>query len=123
MRFWHPEPDTSQLVDWWLPLTRFARRAFDEGVPWLILLDEWSLRGRSIRTKRPDVWEYVHEMSRGGLQVDDSGQPYRFIPNATGPSLGRFKEISVRQAVWAARLPDVGVSVEFHRPALHLVGH
>jgi hypothetical protein len=125
MCFWDPDPDASQLLEWWLPLVRAGRRALDAEVPWLIIVDEWDLHGRFVRRDRPDVWMYRHYLSRRDLYVDESGQPYRFIPNTSGPSRGRFKEISIRRAVWAADLPGVSEGVWFQPPggrrALELV--
>jgi len=93
------------------------RRALDEQVPWLIVLDEWALAFRVERRGRPDVWVYVHHWSRRELCVDDTGHPYRFIANSSDPSPGRFKEIGIRSAVWRARLPDVNEGVWFEPPA------
>jgi hypothetical protein len=125
MRFWTADPDDPQLLDWWLPLVRAGRRALVAEVPWPILVDEWDLAGRFLRRERPDVWVYRQRQSRRELCVDDSGQPYRFIPNRSGPSAGRFKEMSIRHAVWAAGLPDVSDGVWFEPPGgrarLHLV--
>ncbi len=126
MRCWTPEPDDPHLLDWWLPLVRVARRALDEEVPWLIVLDQWALAFRVERRGRPDVWVYVHARSRRELCVDHTGQPYRFIANSRGPSPGRFKEIETRSAVWRAGLPDVDEAVwfeprarSFHPPDWH----
>lgn len=116
MRFWTPEPDAPQLLDWWMPLVRAGRRALDDVVPWLIVVDEWLLAGRVRRQARPDVWGYVHRRSAGELFVDDTGQPYRFIPNSAGPSPGRFKEIEIRHAVWQAGLPGVSDGIWFDPP-------
>lgn len=117
MRFWTPEPDAAHLLDWWAPLVRAARRALDDAVPWLILVDEWALTGRVQRQRRPDVWIYQHRRSRGDLCLDDTGQPYRFIPSSKGPSLGRFKPIDIRGAVWRAGLPTFGQAVFFEWPS------
>lgn len=116
MRFWTPEPDAPHLLDWWAPLVRAARRALDETVPWLIVIDEWALTGRVERRGRPDVWVYRHRGGGGDLCVDDTGQPYRFIPSSSGPSLGRFTPIDIRPAVWRAGLPTVGQAVFFEWP-------
>lgn len=116
MRCWTPEPDDPHLLDWWAPLVRAARRALDEEVHWLILVDEWALAFRVERRGRPDVWVYVHDRSRGELCVDDTGQAYRFIANSSGPSPGRFKEMEIRHAVWRAGLPDVNPGVSFDWP-------
>jgi hypothetical protein len=116
MRYWTPEAGAPHLLDWWMPLVRAARRALDDEVPWLIVVDEWKLAGRVVRQGRPDVWVYAHGRSGGELLVDHTGQPYRFISNSAGPSPGRFKEIEIRQAVWRAGLPDVNEGVGFERP-------
>lgn len=116
MRFWTPEPGAPHLLDWWMPLVRAARRALDDEVPWLIVVDEWALAGRVQRQGRADVWVYVHEGSGCELRVDATGQPYRFIPSLSGRSAGRFQEIGIRPAVWQAGLPHVSQGVWFERP-------
>lgn len=143
MQQWRPDPDAPQLLDWWVPLVRASRHAIDAEVPWLILIDEWELGGRVERQGRPDVWLYVHRRSGGELRVDDNGQPYRFIPNSSGPSPGRLRTMDIRHALCLAGLPNVSEPVWFepmtwsdppdgegplvdddeprHRPALHLV--
>lgn len=120
MRFWTPEPDAPHLLDWWMPLVRAAGRSLADKVPWLIVVDEWELGGRVLRQGRPDVWVYEHRRSGGELCVDGTGQPYRFIPNSSGPSPGRFKEMKVRHAVGRAGLPEVNEGVWFERPSRYL---
>lgn len=115
-RFWRPDPSEPALLSWWQPLVRAARRAVTEEVLWLILVDEWRLVGRYGRSGRPDVWIYADDRSGGELYVDESGQPYRFIEYRSGPSLGRFKEIDIRTAVWRSGLPRVGRGVSWGPP-------
>lgn len=118
MRFWRPEPNAQHLLDWWSPLVKAARRALDDEVPWLIVLDEWHFEGRVQRKGRPDIWVYVHRSSRESLSVDQTGQPYRFIYNRSGSSLGRYKEIDIRSAVHRAGLPHATKAVRYEVPAL-----
>lgn len=116
MRFWTPAPGATDLHEWWLPLVRAARLALNEQIPWLIVIDEWALAGRVERRGRADVWIYVHHQGRGELNVDDTGQPYRFIANSRGPSPGRFKEIDIRTAVRRSGIPHVNEAVWFDPP-------
>lgn len=116
MRWWTPDPDAPQLLDWWAPLVRASRLALAHEVPWLIVLDEWALEGRVERQRRPAIWVYRHRRSGGLLQVDDTGQSYKFIRHSGARSLGRFKEIEIRYAVWHAGLPHVSDGIWFERP-------
>ncbi len=116
MQFWRPEPDTPYQFDWWLPLIRAGRRALEDEVPWLILLDEWELVGSVQRKGRPDIWTYLHRQARGELPVDMTGQAYKFIANRRGPSPGRFTEIDIRTAIWGAGVPHVNAGIWFSPP-------
>lgn len=118
--FWSPDGGEAPLLAWWLPLLRAGRQAMAEQMHWLIVLDEWQLLGRFLRKGRPDVWLYRHSLSSGELLVDHTGQCYRFIPNASGPSTGRFATIGIRAAVWRSGLPDVGPAVWWEQPPRHL---
>ncbi len=113
MRLWTPPMDEPHRLDWWLPLVRAARRALTDEVPWLILVDEWQLRWRVGRRPRPDVWVYAHHETRRELFLDGTGQPYRFIPARTGRSLGQFRPIDIRAAIWRAGLPYASEPVFF----------
>ncbi len=116
MRCWQPEPGEPELFDWWRPLLAAAGRARREEVPWPIHIDEFALLGRVERSPRPAIWLYRHE-GGGILPVDAGGQPYRFIPNRSGPSAGRFEEVTISQAIWGASLPDHVEPVGFRHPA------
>jgi hypothetical protein len=107
MNVWRPPADQPQLLEWWRPLLRAARRGRQARVLWPIDPTEFELVGRFIRAGKPDVWLYVHDRSAGELLVDDAGRTYDFVPYKTGRVRGRFREISVQDAVWRARLPDL----------------
>jgi hypothetical protein len=107
MRWWRPPPGQPERLDWWRPLLFVSRRARQEQVPWPVHVGEFTLGGRVDRGPRPAVWVYVHERTGEEVLADDAGHTYDFVRYRSGPSIGRFKEIDVRQAVWRARLPHV----------------
>jgi hypothetical protein len=122
MRWWEPTPGEPELLDWWRPLLRASHRARLAEVPWPIHFDEFSLAGYVERGRgRPLIWVYAHRINRGEILVDDGGQTYEFIRYRNGPQLGRFKELSVRHAIWRARLPDVVKPIWYEEPSPRLV--
>jgi hypothetical protein len=122
MRWWEPTQGEPQLLDWWRPLLEASKHARLEEVPWPIHVDEFALGGRVERGKRdPVIWVYVHRANRGEILADSGGQTYEFIHYRTGPQLGRFKEIDVRDAIWRARLPDVVKPIWYDEPSPRLV--
>jgi hypothetical protein len=123
MELWRPSPDQPELFDWWRPLLQASRRARDEHIFWPIHVDEFRFHGRIERGKRPAIWVYEHRTNGGEVLADWQGQTYGFIPYRRGPSLGRFQEISVRHAVWRARLPDVVKPVWYDEPRGAPLGH
>jgi hypothetical protein len=108
-------------MEWWRPLLKASHRARLEEVPWPIHIDEFTLGGRVDRGSRPAVWVYVHQGSIREVLADDEGRTYEFVPYRSGPQLGRFKEISARDAVWRARLPDVVDPIPYDEPRPRLV--
>jgi hypothetical protein len=107
MRLWQPSPDQPELFDWWRPLLVVGRLAREDRVPWAIHVEEFAFKGRIERDSRPAIWVYEHKVSGRELLADWKGGTYEFIRYRRGRQLGRFKEISVRIAVWRAGLPDV----------------
>jgi hypothetical protein len=107
MRCWMPSPDEPELFDWWRPLLAVSSRVRAERVPWPVHVDEFAFQGRIDRGPRPAIWVYEHRANGGEVLADWDGRAYEFIRHRSGPSLGRFKEIRVRTAIWRARLPDV----------------
>jgi len=116
MRWWHPSPDEPEILDWWRPLLVVSRRARAEQIPWPVHLDEFVLGGRVERGKRPAIWVYEHRANGREILVDWHGQTYEFIRYRSGPQLGRFNEVSLRGAIWRARLPDVVEPVWYDEP-------
>jgi hypothetical protein len=104
MRWWKPTPGQPERLDWWRPLVAVSRRAEFEQVRAPVVVGEFTLGGRVDRGRRPAVWVYVHRRTTQEVLADSDGRTYSFTPYRSGPALGRFHEIDVRQAVWRARL-------------------
>jgi hypothetical protein len=121
MRWWHPAQGEPELMSWWRPLLAASCRARLERVFWPIHVEEFVLGGRVDRNSKPSVWVYVHQRSDGEVLVDDDGRTYEFVRYRSGRALGRFKEISVRSAVWRARLPDIVEPIWYEEPSPRLV--
>jgi hypothetical protein len=122
MRWWEPTPGEPELFDWWRPLLAASTRARFEEVRWPIYVDEFRLGGRVDRGRlKPPVWVYVHRRTNCEVLADDSGCTYEFIRYRSGRQLGRFKEISTRDAVWTARLPDVVEPIWYEEPSPRVV--
>jgi hypothetical protein len=121
MRWWQPALGEPELMQWWQPLVAASRRARLEQVCWPIHVDEFTLGGRVDRGSRPSVWVYVHRRSGGEVLADEDGRTYKFVPYRSGRAIGRFKEISPRDAVWRARLPDVVEAIWYEEPSPRLV--
>jgi hypothetical protein len=118
MRWWEPTPGEPELFEWWRPLLQASHDARVEQVPWPIHVDEFRLCGNVERgARQPVIWVYEHRVNRGEILADWGGQTYEFIRYRSGPQLGRFKRISVRDAVWRARLPDVVKPIWYDEPS------
>ncbi|MET0901994.1 MAG: hypothetical protein ABWZ52_02030 [Acidimicrobiales bacterium] len=118
MDLWYPPEDEAPLLEWWTPLLLAASAGRRERVPWPIHLDDFMLMGRVDRGSRPSVWIYKHRDSRRELNVDSTGQAYKFsrTPNAAG--YGRFTACDIRTAVHQADLPRFVEAVWFDEPPL-----
>lgn len=115
MKIVRPNPDDPELLEWWHPLIVAARRAREDQVPWPINIEEFELGACVLRPKRLPMWMYQHRVTAGYVYADEVAT-YEFIPYRSGPAAGRFKEISIRGAVWRARLPDVVTPVWYEEP-------
>jgi hypothetical protein len=119
MRWWRPSADEPELLDWWRPLLAVSRQVRAERIHWPVHVDEFEFCGRVERGSRPGIWVYEHKANLGEMLVDWQGRTYEFIRYRTGRQLGRFKEITVRAAVWRAGLPSVVEPIDYdeHRRA------
>ena len=95
------------------------RRRRRERVPWPIHLDDFMLMGRVDRGSRPAVWIYKHRDSRRELNLDSTGQAYKFTRTPNGRSYGRFTACDIRSAVYRAGLPAFVEPVWYDDPPRH----
>lgn len=106
-RLWTPPPAQAPLVEWWRPAVAYARRCRLDEVPWAVFVEDLDYLGTVLRGRLPSIWLYRHHRGAGELCVGSAGEGYRFRWAQGGRSPGRFQEVDVRTALWAARLPDV----------------
>ena len=118
MDLWFPPEDEAPLLEWWTPLLLAASAARRERIPWPIHLDDFMLMGRVDRGTRPAVWIYKHRASRRELNVDSTGQAYKFTRTPNAASYGRFTACRIRQAVFLADLPTFVEPVWYDDPPL-----
>jgi hypothetical protein len=121
MDLWYPPDDEAPLLEWWSPLLLAASAGRRERVPWPIHLDDFMLMGRVDRGSRPSVWIYKHRDSRRELNLDSTGQPYKFIRTPNGKSYGRFTACDLRTAIHQADLPAFVEAVWYDEPPLQSV--
>jgi hypothetical protein len=105
MRWWHPEPDQPELLDWYRPLLVVARKALDDEYPWCVHVQDFRVVGRVRRQGRPDVWVYACPEGGGELYVDDAGATYKFIPTPNGKGVGQFRPLDFHAALWRCGVP------------------
>lgn len=112
-----PAPDEPELASWWHALVCFARRARHEQVPWPAHVDEFHLVGHIQSTqRRPLLWVYVHDRSRGELFLDYDGVAYLARPDPRTKVGARFLACDERQATYAAGLNTVVEPVWYQPP-------
>ncbi len=116
MELWYPPEDEAPLLEWWTPLLLAASAARRERVPWPIHLDDFMLMGRIDRASRPAVWIYKHRGSRRELNLDATGQAYKFTRTPNASSYGRFTACDIRTAVYGADLPTFVEAVWYDEP-------
>ena len=113
MDLWYPPDDEAPLLEWWTPLLLAASAARRERVPWPIHLDDFMLHGPGRSRPRPAVWIYKHRDSRRELNLDATGQAYKFTRTPNGRSLRPLHRVrhpqrrstrptcpDLRRAVW-----------------------
>jgi hypothetical protein len=118
MDLWYPPDDEAPLLEWWTPLLLAASAGRRERVPWPIHLDDFMLMGRVDRGTRPAVWIYKHRDSRRELNLDSTGQAYKFTRTPNAASYGRFTACRIRQAIFLADLPTFVEPVWYDEPPL-----
>jgi len=117
MKWWSPQEDAVQEMGWYEPLVAVSRRARAAQLSWPVFIDDFEFFGRVDRAPRPSISIYGHLQTGQPLLCDDSGHTYAFVEHKSGKSSGRFKEVSLRGALWQCGLPEVAEATLTPRPA------
>ena len=107
MRWWRPQAGEPELLDWYRPLLEVARQALDDEFPWCVHVQDFEVFGRVRRQGRPDIWVYVCTGTGRELYVDVHARTYKFVPTPNGRSLGQFRLLELRSALWRCGVPYV----------------
>jgi hypothetical protein len=117
MEWWTPKPTDVQEMSWYEPLVAVSRRARAARIIWPVFIDDFEFFGRVDRGPRPAISIYGHLQTGQSLCADDRGNTYTFVEHRSGRAAGRFKEVSLRGALWQCGLPDVAEATLAPRPA------
>jgi hypothetical protein len=117
MKWWTPDPAAVQDMAWYEPLVAVSRRARAAQLVWPVFIDDFEFFGRVDRAPRPSISVYGHLQTGQPLLCDDSGHTYSFVEHRSGRTTGRFKEVSLRGALWQCGLPEVAEATLTPRPA------
>jgi hypothetical protein len=117
MKWWTPEADAVQELAWFDPLVVVSRRARAAQIVWPVFIDEFEFFGRVDRAPRPSISVYGHLQTGQPLLCDDHGVTYAFVEQRGNKGAGRFKEVSLRGALWQCGLPEIAEATLTPRPA------
>ena len=116
MKWWTPPTDSLQEMAWYESLVAVSRRARAAQLIWPVFIDDFEFFGRVDRGPRPAISIYGHLLTGQSLLCDESGVTYTYVENRSGRSPGRFKEVSLRGALWQCGLPEVAEATLTPRP-------
>jgi hypothetical protein len=119
MKWWTPDPAAVQDMAWYEPLVAVSRRARAAQLVWPVFIDDFEFFGRVDRAPRPGISVYGHLQTGQPLLCDDSGHTYSFVEHRSRRTTGRFKEVSLRGALWQCGLPEVAEATLTPRPVRH----
>jgi hypothetical protein len=117
MKWFSPEANAVQEMAWYEPLVAVSRRARAAQLVWPVFIDDFEFYGRVDRQPRPSISVYGHLQTGQPLLCDDDGHTYAFVEHRSGKAAGRFKEVSLRGALWQCGLPEVAEATLTPRPA------
>jgi hypothetical protein len=131
MKWWTPSPDAVPEMAWYESLVAVSRRARAAQLIWPVFIDDFEFFGRVERGPRPAISVYGHLLTGQSLLCDESGVVYTYVERRSGRSSGRmesgrskpgrFKEVSLRGALWQCGLPEVAEATLTPRPGRHVV--
>jgi hypothetical protein len=121
MKWWTPSPDAVPEMAWYESLVAVSRRARAAHIIWPVFIDDFEFFGRVDRGPRPAISVYGHLLTGQSLLCDESGTAYSYVEPRSGRStarskVGRFKEVSLRGALWQCGLPEVAEATLTPRP-------
>jgi hypothetical protein len=119
MKWWTPSPDAVPEMAWYESLVAVSRRARAAQLIWPVFIDDFEFFGRVDRGPRPAISVYGHLLTGQSLLCDDSGVTYTYVEPRTVGRTGRFKEVSLRGALWQCGLPEVAEATLTPRPGRH----
>jgi hypothetical protein len=118
MKWWTPAAGSVQEMAWYESLVAVSRRARAAQLIWPVFIDDFEFFGRVDRRPRPAISVYGHLLTGRSLLCDESGVAYTYVEHRSGGrSPGRFKEVSLRGALWQCGLPEVAEATLAPRPA------
>jgi hypothetical protein len=122
MKWWTPSPDSVPEMAWYESLVAVSRRARAAQLIWPVFIDDFEFFGRVDRGPRPAISVYGHLLTGRSLLCDESGIAYSYVEHRSGRSPGRsktvrFKEVSLRGALWQCGLPEITEATLTPRPA------
>src|SRR5471030_2788608 len=107
MKWWTPAPGVTQDMAWYESLVAVSRRARAAHIIWPVFIDDFEFFGRVDRGPRPAISVFGHLLTGQPLLCDGSGITYTYVEQKSGRGDGRFKEVSLRGALWQCGLPEV----------------
>jgi hypothetical protein len=134
MKWWTPSPDAVPEMAWYESLVAVSRRARAAQLIWPVFIDDFEFFGRVDRGPRPAISVYGHLLTGQSLLCDESGIVYAYVEPRSGRGdagiktgrvgsgrvkAGRFKEVSLRGALWQCGLPEVAEATLTPRPGRH----
>ena len=124
MKWWTPAPESAPEMAWYESLVAVSRRARAAQLIWPVFIDDFEFFGRVDRGPRPAISVYGHLLTGQSLLCDESGTAYTYVEQRSGQSpgrvkTGRFKEVSLRGALWQCGLPEVAEATLTPRPGRH----
>jgi hypothetical protein len=119
MKWWTPPAAAVPEMAWYESLVAVSRRARAAQLVWPVFIDDFEFFGRVDRRPRAAISVYGHLLTGQPILCDGSGLTYTFVEHRSGGSPGRFKEVSLRGALWQCGLPEVAEATLTPRPGRH----
>ena len=119
-----PDDDLPLAPEWWAPLQEVVQSVAGVERHRFLAIEDFMMMARIRRSPRPSITLYKHVFTRRYLNVDASGQTYRYIArrDPLSPSMGRYvRSRSLDDALDSLRLwelPWMKAGLELERCGL-----